>query len=93
MPMRASRFLTLAPLAAALLLSACQTVTPEERRARDQQTCSGFGFKPGTEAMARCLLDLELDRRAQSRSLQQQNAQMMWSPAIIERRVIVDRRR
>ena len=34
----------------------------------DQQSCARFGFRPGTDSMARCLLDIELDRRAERRA-------------------------
>jgi len=88
--MRLHRLLVLAALAG--LLAACQTMTPEERRAADENTCAGYGFRRGTETMARCLLDIELDRRAEARSFQYRNASMMWPPMVVERRVIVRRR-
>ncbi len=31
-------------VAAALLLTACQTMTPEERRIADGNTCASYGF-------------------------------------------------
>lgn len=98
--MRALRPLTFRPalllsLAALTLLAGCQTMTPQERRAADERTCAGYGFRPNTDAMARCLLDLDLDRRAQARaSFARQDAMMvgMWSPVIIERPVYVHHR-
>lgn len=51
-----------------VLLAGCKTMTPEERRAMDGQTCASFGFKRGTTAFSNCLLDLELDRRADRRA-------------------------
>lgn len=75
----------------AALLAGCQTLTPEEQRAADQRTCLGYGFKPNTDALARCMLDLDLDRRADTRAFQAR-ADHMWSqPVIVERRVIVER--
>jgi hypothetical protein len=71
----------LAGLAATLLLSSCQTMTPEERRAADESTCRGYGFRSGTDAMARCLLDINLVNR-----------DMFYRPVVVERRIIVDRR-
>ena len=41
-----------------LFVAGCQTITPEERRAIDGRTCSSYGFKRGTDAFSRCLLDL-----------------------------------
>ncbi|RCS25059.1 hypothetical protein DUT91_06415 [Phyllobacterium salinisoli] len=49
-------------------LAGCQTMTPEERRAADGQTCRSYGFRPQTDAFANCLLQLELDRRATRRA-------------------------
>jgi hypothetical protein len=80
----------ISPLAA--LLTGCQTMTPEERRAADETTCASYGFRRGTDAMARCMLDIELDRRAESRSFQARTDAMMWRPMVVERRVIVERR-
>lgn len=75
------------------LLAACQSISPEERRAADMRTCAGYGFRPNTDAMARCLLDIDLDRRADTRAFQARADRMMWQqPMIVERRVIVERR-
>ncbi|WP_116654577.1 hypothetical protein [Pelagibacterium sediminicola] len=60
-----SRTILIAALAA-LVLSGC-TVSAEERRTRDQQTCRGYGFVEGSEAFANCMLQLDLDRRAARR--------------------------
>jgi hypothetical protein len=74
------------------LLAGCQTMTPEERRAADQRTCMGYGFKPNTDGMAQCLLQLDLDRRADMRAFEARSAAMWNQPVILERRVIVERR-
>ncbi|WP_017963179.1 hypothetical protein [Rhizobium leguminosarum] len=55
-------------------LSACQTMTPEERRAADEQRCLGYGFRRGTDSFAACLQRIDLDRRAESRA---QSAELM----------------
>lgn len=60
-------------LAAAILISSaflagCTTITPEEQRAIDNRTCLSYGFKRKTDAYSTCLLQLELDRRAERRS-------------------------
>ncbi|MDX3925493.1 MAG: hypothetical protein QHC90_06750 [Shinella sp.] len=59
----------IAVVATALLLTACQTMTPEERRAADEDKCASYGFRRGTDAFATCLQRIDLDRRAESRSL------------------------
>ncbi len=81
-------------LAVALVgpLAACQTLTPEERRAADERTCTGYGFRPNTEGMARCLLDIDLNRSADARAFQARTDRMMWAPpVVVERRVIIRR--
>lgn len=47
---------------ALLALAAC--VSPEEQRAMDQKHCAGFGFTPGTDAMANCLMQTAQQREA-----------------------------
>lgn len=60
--------LTFCGLVLIAMLAGCQTMTPEERRAADGQTCRSYGFRPQTDAFANCLLQLELDRRAARRA-------------------------
>lgn len=55
-------------LGVAGLLAGCQTMTPEQRRAADEQTCRSYGFKLKTDAYANCLMRLDLDRRADRRA-------------------------
>ncbi len=50
-------------LGLASLLAGCVTMTPEQRRAADEQTCRSYGFKPKTDAFANCLMRIDLDRR------------------------------
>lgn len=79
-------------LTTALLLSACQTMTPEERRARDENTCRSYGFKRGTDAFAACLQRIDLDRRADARAFHaRHNATWAnWNrPVYVVRPVIV----
>ena len=52
------------------LLAGCVTMTPEQRRAADEQTCRSYGFKARTDAFANCLMRLDLDRRADRRAWQ-----------------------
>jgi hypothetical protein len=67
MPMRMLP-LTFTLAALAIGLSACQTMTPEERRAADDRQCLGYGFKRGTEGFATCLQRIDLNRDAQLRA-------------------------
>lgn len=48
------------------LLSGCMTVA--ERRYADEGRCAGYGFRPGTDAFAKCLQNIDLDRSADSRA-------------------------
>lgn len=79
-------------LIASLTLAGCATLTPEERRALDEQQCRSYGFRPDTNAFAECLQRIELDRRAERR------AQMIrmdrWDdPVVIYRPIVVERDR
>jgi hypothetical protein len=56
---------TIAVLALALAGSGC--VTAQEQRAADETRCGSYGFRRGTDAYSRCLLDLDLDRSAARR--------------------------
>jgi hypothetical protein len=86
--MRISIVLSVAVMA--IGLSACQTAA--ERRAADESNCRSYGFRSGTDAMARCLLDTDLDRRADFRAFQARtNRDMFYRPVIVERRIIVQR--
>ncbi|WP_331373646.1 hypothetical protein [Sinorhizobium chiapasense] len=76
--MKSSRLLILA--AAGLLLAACQTMTPQERRARDETTCASYGFRRGTDAFATCLQRIELDRRAEARAFRYDNDFLIRRP-------------
>jgi hypothetical protein len=60
--------LTFTLAAIAIALSACQTMTPEERRASDERQCTSYGFKRGTEGFATCLQRIDLNRDAQLRA-------------------------
>ncbi len=67
----------------------CSCVTPAEQRAMDQQTCSGYGFKAGTDAFANCMMrtsqqrdaeeaaDLQAMRQRQASQDRQQQEQRM----------------
>jgi hypothetical protein len=55
--------------AAALLVGACNTTSLAERRAADDARCRSYGFRAGTEAFAKCLLQVDLDRAAERRAV------------------------
>lgn len=76
-------------IAAALLLTACQSMTPEERRAADENTCASYGFRRGTENFATCLMNIDLDHRAERRSIMERQQPVYFPPVIVERRIIV----
>lgn len=73
------RTLLLAALIATSL-TACTTITPEERRRGDEARCRSYGFRPGTDAFAQCLLDVDLDRAAARRYNLQQAMGPGWGP-------------
>lgn len=57
-----------AALLVLLAVGGCQTITPEERRAQDHQTCRNYGFKRNTSAFAECLQRIDLNRAADARA-------------------------
>ena len=74
-------------LLAVVMLAGCQTMTPEERRAADEETCRSYGFRKGTDAFSSCLLELELDRRAARRAILHNDP--FVDPFVIYRPIIV----
>ena len=78
MTVMTTRLLTLAT--AASMLAGCQSVTPEERRARDETTCASYGFRRGTDAFATCLQRIELDRRAEARAFRYESDILLRRP-------------
>lgn len=57
-------------LGVAGLLVGCTTMTPQERRAADENTCRSYGFRAKTDSFANCLMRLDLDRRADRRAFE-----------------------
>jgi hypothetical protein len=49
---------------AVVLLAGCGP-SPEEQHAMDQQKCAGFGFAPGSDAFAHCMMTVNQQREAQ----------------------------
>lgn len=62
------RPLRLVPLILVAALAACTTLTPEEQRRADEETCRSYGFTRKNDAFAECLQRVELDRRASRRA-------------------------
>jgi hypothetical protein len=50
----------------ALLLSGC--LTPEQRRAADEERCRSYGFTKRNDTFAECLQRIDLARRARLNS-------------------------
>lgn len=73
----------------AIGLAACTTMTPEERRAIDQETCRSYGFRAGTDAFAACLQRIDLDRRAEARASRADFDRWARTPAVVYRPVYV----
>ena len=58
----------LVPIALVAALAACTTLSPEEQRKADEDTCRSYGFSRKNDAFAECLQRIELDRRAARRA-------------------------
>ena len=66
------KFQFLLPLVLVSALTGC--VSPEGQHALDQQTCAGYGFIPGTDAFAHCMMNTADKRDAIALAKQQQQA-------------------
>jgi hypothetical protein len=51
--------------AVAVVLSTGCGPSPAEQHALDQQKCAGFGFAPGSDAFAHCMMTVSQQREAQ----------------------------
>jgi hypothetical protein len=76
--MKTSRLLGAALLAASL--GACTTVSLEEQRRTNEIRCRSYGFRPASDAFAKCLLDVDLDRSAERRHRFDQMMGPRWGP-------------
>ncbi len=56
-----------AALVLASLAAGCVSTSDAERRAADEARCRSYGFRDATDAMAQCLLQIDLDRAAERR--------------------------
>ncbi|MCK8788071.1 hypothetical protein M0638_27320 [Roseomonas sp. NAR14] len=61
-----TRLLWSLPLGGTLALLAACGPTAEELRAMDTQRCAGFGFAPGTDGFANCLMSATQQREAEA---------------------------
>ncbi len=48
-----------------VLLAGCATTTPAELRAADTARCRSYGFRKGSDGLAQCLLQIDLERSAE----------------------------
>ncbi|WOC15983.1 hypothetical protein MP213Fo_14430 [Pseudochrobactrum sp. MP213Fo] len=71
-------------------LAGCTTLTPEQQRAEDEKACISYGFKLKSEAMANCMLQIHLDRRADIRAWQ--NDRPQFAPPMVVYQPIIMRR-
>ena len=72
-----------------LLVAGCTTMTAEDQRRADEETCRSYGFTRKNDAFAECLQRIELDRRASRRAAFQRDPWFHEPPRVI----VVDRRR
>lgn len=62
----------LAALSMATALGACESTSPAQQRAADDTRCRSYGFKRGSDAFSKCLLDLDLNRAADRRATREE---------------------
>lgn len=75
--MRPARLISIALLT---LAAGCTTVTPEDQRRADEETCRAYGFTRKNDAFAECLQRIELDRRAARRASAIQRDAWLYAP-------------
>ena len=73
--MRVAKFFAVAAMG--LLTAACAS-TRAEQRVIDEGRCRSYGFRAGTDAFSKCLLDVDLDRAADRRAFL--NSPYGWGP-------------
>jgi hypothetical protein len=71
------RSYVLVPMVCALFgLASCETVTPQQQHAADQEKCAGYGYQPGTPQFANCMMTVDTRRQDQAVAQQQNDAYM-----------------
>lgn len=71
-----------------LVLTACVSATPAERRAADAAQCQSYGFRTGTDAFAACLQRIDLSRAADRRAFLASDP-FPRQPVVVYRPVVV----
>lgn len=64
-----------------LNLAGCGTVSPQEQHFADQSQCANYGYKPGTNQFANCMMKLDTRRQDQAVS-QEQDDEIMKARSI-----------
>lgn len=65
--------------AVAMATILCGCISPQEVRKQQMATCSGYGFRQGTPAFSKCMMDL--DRQGNKESLCRQEYWSAFSTA------------
>lgn len=71
----------LAALLVAIALAGCKSAA--EQKADDRKTCEGYGYKPGSDDFARCMMTIDQNRakmRDQDMNAMQMQETIMMSP-------------
>ena len=79
----------LIPIVLLAFVAGCTTLTPEEQRRADEETCRSYGFTRKNDAFAECPPRIELGRRAARRASLQRDTWIYAPPP----RVVVVRPR
>lgn len=54
----------------------CETVSPEQQHAADQAKCAGYGYQPGTDQFANCMMKVDTRREDKAAAQAQSDADM-----------------
>ncbi|WP_137929268.1 hypothetical protein [Mesorhizobium comanense] len=70
----------------AVICAGCTAMSAQDRRAADEAKCRSYGFLKKNDAFAECLQRIDLDRRAELRSMPTFDP---WDRPVIYRPIIV----
>lgn len=62
-------------------LTGCQSISSQEKHVADEKTCSGYGYKAGSQAYADCMMSVN-ERRQDKASVQRDDDAMMKALSI-----------
>ena len=66
----------LSGLLCCLSVASCQAASPQRQQAADQAKCAGYGYRPGTDQFANCMMTLDTRRQDKAAGQQRSDERM-----------------